>query len=350
MANMSREMNSAGVTIKDIAKICGVSITTVSRVVNGRKEGVGAKTRQRVLDAIQTSGYQPNPIARSMITKKTNTVALVIPDICNPFFAELVRGVGDACAEAGYHLFLSNTDGSVEEERDQVQFLREHLVDGIIITTQNTREDNALIEGFLAEGYPFVVVERYMDHLTVPLQVTIDNQGGISKLVTYLVERGHRKIAYICGAKDAINANQRFEGYKAGLAKHGIAFDPRLCSPGDYKMQSGYDGAKRLMQQGHSFTAIIAANDLMAIGACNAIADAGLLVPEDISVAGFDNLPLTGMIHPRITTAGVSINRLGRTAADLLCQRLAGDKKERHIFMECDIVVRNSIRDIGENE
>ncbi|MDR1580624.1 MAG: LacI family transcriptional regulator [Synergistaceae bacterium] len=335
------------VTIKDIAKKCKVSITTVSRTINGVTEGVGEETRNRVLKAIKDTGYRPNSIARSMITKKTYTVALVIPDICNPFWAELARGVGDACASGGYHLFLCNTDGSSKEEREQVQFLRESRVDGIIFTTQNEEEDNADIKQFIREKYPVVLVERYIKDFKPPLLVTINNRGGIKKLVDYLICRGHKKIAYIGGPKLAANAAMRLEGYREGLAANGIQYKAPLVSAGDYKLGSGYEATVGFLRsQKDNFTAIIAANDLMAIGACGAISDAGLSVPRDISVAGFDNLPLSAMIRPHITSMGVSIHQLGKMAAELLLERLSGVMEERHIFMECALSERNSVRGI----
>jgi len=335
-------------TIKDIAKICDVSVTTVSRTINGREEGVGAKTRKKILAAIKESGYQPNTIARSMITKKTNTIALVIPDICNPFFAELARGVGDICAEQGYHLFLCNTDGSMEQERGQVVFLQEHLVDGIILTTQNSVEDDGIISDLIKDKFPFVLVERYVEGMDIELQVTIDNAGGIEKVVDYLAKNGHRKIAFVGGPLDANNAKQRFTGYKRGLAKNGLTYDNSLVLSGDYQLKSGYDATTKLLETKRGeFTAIVLANDLMAIGACNAITNMKLKVPEDISVAGFDNLSMTNVIQPRITTAGVPIDKLGRTAAKLLCQRLAGVEKKNHVKIECEVFVRESIRKIN---
>ena len=327
--------------------MCNVSVTTVSRTINGREEGVGAKTRKKILAAIKESGYQPNKIARSMITKKTNTIALVIPDICNPFFAELARGIGDVCAEHGYHLFLCNTDGSIEQERGQVLFLQEHLVDGVILTTQNSVEDDAIVNDFIEDKFPFVLVERYVEGMDIELQVTIDNAGGIEKVVDYLVKNGHKNIAFIGGPLDANNAKQRFDGYKRGLEKHGLTYDESLVLAGDYQLQSGYDATMQLLKtQKGKFTAIVLANDLMSIGACNAITNMKLKVPEDISIVGFDNLPMTDVIQPRITTAGVQIGELGRTAAELLCQRLAGAKEKKHVKMECEVFVRDSIRKV----
>lgn len=330
--------------------MCGVSATTVSRTVNGRAEGVGPETRQRILDAIRESGYQPNTIARSMVTKKTNTIALVIPDICNPFFAELARGVGDICAERGYHLFLGNTDGKIDEERGQVRFLREQLVDGVVLTTQNDIEDDEIIRDFIDADYPFVLVERYAPGLDAPLQVLLNNAGGIEKLVSYLFEHGHREIAFVGGPEHAANAALRFDGYKKSLEKFNLRYQEELVMSGDYKMQSGYDATKALLERGRpSFSAIVVANDLMAIGACNAITDAGLQVPDDISVVGFDNLPLTKMVQPRITTVGVSINELGRIAATLLCERLAGNMESKQLCLECQIVEQSSVKKLSRD-
>jgi LacI family transcriptional regulator len=333
------------VTIKDIAKMCKVSTATVSRTINGKPNGVGIKTREFIQKTIRKTGYTPNTIARSMVTRRTNTIALIVPDICNPFFAELARGVGDACAELGYHLFLCNTDSSSEQEHGQVMFLHERLVDGIILTTQNRAEDNSDIFKFIKEKYPFVTIERYIPEIAVPLWITIDNQGGIRKAVSYLVEKGHRKIAFIRGPQEAANAQMRFEGYKEGLALHKIPFEPSLVVTGDYKTQSGYSSTIRLLNKKQGkFTAIIGSSDLMTIGACNAIFDQNLQIPQDISIVGFDNIPLTGMIYPRITSVGVSINQLGRMAAEMLFNWIRGKKEKQHIFMPCELTERDSVR------
>ncbi|MDR0878022.1 MAG: LacI family transcriptional regulator [Treponema sp.] len=344
------------VTIKDIARICKVSTATVSRTVNGKENGVGTKTRSRILAAISKTGYTPNAIARSMVTRRTNTIALIVPDICNPFFAELARGVGDACHEKGFHLFLCNTDGSPEQEHGQVQFLHEKLVDGMIMTTQNVVEDNTDIAKFIKEGYPFVAIERYVSGVTVPLQLNIDNKGGIKRAVSYLVSRGHRRIAFIRGPREAANAKMRFDGYREGLAAHHIPYDPGLVVYGDYKMQSGYDGINRILKKagtsgeapsGKKFTAVIGCSDLMTVGACSALLDQKIRIPQDISVVGFDNIPLTGMIYPRITSVGVSINELGRTAAEMLLNRIKGARENRDILMPCTLTERGSVRSLA---
>jgi LacI family transcriptional regulator len=335
------------VTIKDLAKMCDVSTATVSRTVNGKENGVGIKTRERILATIRKTGYTPNTIARSMVTRRTNTIALIVPDICNPFFAELARGVGDLCHERGYHLFLCNTDGSPEQERGQVRFLHEKLVDGMILTTQNTVEDNADIVKFSKEGYPFVLIERYVPDIPIPLQINIDNKGGIKQAVSYLAERGHRRIAFIRGPKEAANAQMRFDGYKEGLTLHNLPYDAGLVVSGDYKMQSGYHAVTRLLKKNkEQFTAVIGSSDLMTAGACSALLDQKIRIPGDISVVGFDNIPLAGMIYPRMTSVGVSINKLGRMAAEMLLDWILGARENRHILMPCELTERDSVKSL----
>ena len=335
------------VTIKDIAKICNVSTATVSRTVNGKKNGVGEKTRKHILETIKKTGYTPNTIARSMVTKRTNTIALIIPDICNPFFAELAKGVDDICYELGYHLFLCNTDSSSKHENEHIAVLRERLVDGIIMTTQNIEEDNTIIIKLIKEEYPFVLIERYIPGLNIPIQITIDNEGGIKKAVSYLVKKGHRRIAFIRGPREAINAEMRFNGYKEALDEHGLRYDSGLVVTGDYQIQSGYSSMSKLLRKNKgAFTALVGSNDLMTAGACSAIFDQGLRIPQDISVVGFDNIPLTGMIYPRITSVGVYINKLGRMAAELLYNRISGDKENKQVFIPCELTERNSVRSL----
>jgi LacI family transcriptional regulator len=259
----------------------------------------------------------------------------------------LAKGVGDLCRERGYHLFLCNTDGSSEQERGQVKFLHEKLVDGMILTTQNTAEDNSDILKFIQVGYPFVLIERYVPDITIPLEIIIDNKGGMKRAVSYLVERGHRKIAFIRGPKEAANAQMRFEGYKEGLALHNLPYDASLVCVGDYQMQSGYQGIIQILKNAkEKFTAVIGSNDLMAAGACSALLDKKIRIPQDISIVGFDNIALADMIYPRITSVGVSINKLGRLAAEMLLTWISGARENQYILVPCEVTERDSVSSI----
>lgn len=331
-------------TIKDIAERCGVSITTVSRVINNKAEGVGNETRGRIIEAIELLNYQPNSIARSMVTKKTNTIALVIPDICNPFFPELARGVEDCCTREGYNLFLCNTDGSAEKELSHIKFLRERLVDGIIFTTQNAEEFSGIFCELRKDKFPFVFIERYIDDLEDLLGVYVDNSQGMYRAVKFLFENGHRNIAFITGPFNTTNAVMRFKGFQQAHLELDTDIDYSLVKEGDYKVQSGYRQMKAILEESRGkFTAVIASNDLMAIGACNAIQEAGLRVPEDISVIGFDNISFTDICQPRITTVGIPIYNMGYTASKLLIDTLHGKElQSRKFVFDAELIIKQS--------
>lgn len=337
------------VTIKDIAERCGVSITTVSRVINNKNEGVSKHTRKKILDTVRELNYKPNSIARSMITKKTNNIALIIPDICNPFFPELARGVEDCCTEAGYNLLLCNSDGCFEKECSYVENLRERLVDGMIFTTQNTEEYNNVFYDFIQEEYPFVFIERYIEGLEDVPGVYVDNSSGVNKAVKYLFENGHKRIAFITGPFNTTNAVLRFRGFQQAHMELGFDIDYRLIKQGDYKIQSGYKSTKELVEECKGdFTALIASNDLMAIGACNAIKEIGLNVPEDISVIGFDNISLTNIWQPKISSIGIPIYNMGYSASKLLIDILTGKQPEKkRIVFDAELTLRESVRRIG---
>lgn len=332
------------VTIKDIAEKCGVSITTVSRVINDKLEGVGTETRGKVIEAIERLNYQPNSIARSMVTKKTNTIALVIPDICNPFFPELARGVEDCCTQRGYNLFLCNTDGSAEKEYSYIKYLRERFVDGIIFTTQNAEEYNSIFYDFKKEGFPFVFIERYIDDLEGSLGIYVDNYSGVYKAVKYLFDNCHQNIAFITGPFNTTNAVLRFKGFQQAHLELNVDIDYSLVKEGDYKIQSGYLQTKALLtEQPGKFSAIIASNDLMAIGACNAVREAGLNIPEDISIIGFDNISFSDIFQPKITTVGIPIYDMGFAASKLLIDALAGNElKDKRIVFDAELIIRQS--------
>ena len=337
------------VTIKDIAERCGVSITTVSRVINNKLEGVGSDTREKIMEAIELLDYQPNSIARSMVTKKTNTIALVIPDICNPFFPELARGVEDCCTKEGYNLFLCNTDGDVDKELSYIKYLRERFVDGIIFTTQNAEEYNSIFYDLIKEKFPFVFIERYIEDMEDLLGIYVDNFHGVYKAVEYLFENGHRNIAFITGPFNTTNAVLRFKGFQQAHIELNIDIDYGLVKEGDYKVHSGYEQTRDLLREHPgNFTAVIASNDLMAIGVCNAIKDAGFRIPDDISVIGFDNISFTDICQPRITTVGIPIYNMGYTASKLLIDTLRGNElKSRKFVFDAELIIKQSSRKFG---
>lgn len=330
------------VTIKDIAKKANVSITTVSRVLNNKAEGIGEATRKRVLEIIDELDYRPNTIARSMVTKQTNTIGLIIPDIRNPFFPELVRGVEDVANQSKYSLFLCNTDGSMEKEAEALKLMREKNVDGIVFTYSYAAMDQLFEE--LAQKYriPVVLLDRGLEDETFS-GVYTDNQKAGYIATKHLIELSHVRIGCITGPGYIQNSRDRLKGYKRALEEYQISIDERLIKSGEYKMEGGYQAAKALLEES-DVTAIFALNDLMAFGVYQAAAELGIHIPNDLSVVGFDNLKYNQLLTPKLTTIDQSVYQMGKEAAQMLLSQIKerGEVEPRNIYLDPKLIVRES--------
>lgn len=313
------------VTIKDIAKECGVSITTVSRVLNNVEGSCSIETEKKIQDAIIKLEYHPNPIARSLVTKKTNMIAVVIPDICNFFFQDFSKGAENVCNKRGYRLLLCSTDGSTTKETSYLSSLSQGVVDGIIVTTQNDNDKNKYIAELFHEHFPIMAVERYGEDINQIPSVTLDNANGIYQAVMELHRNGHKKIAYIGGPEKANNGRLRKEGYFKAMEEAGLELNPNIICEGDYKMQSGYECISKFIEK-EEFTALVVANELMAIGACKAIREHNKSVPEDISVVSFDGTILAEIHQPPLDTVMIHGEEMGRIAAENLIKIIEGKK------------------------
>lgn len=331
-------------TIKDISRVAGVSTATVSKVLNGDFSKVSDLTKQRVLDIAKELSYRPNRLARGLVNSRTNIIGLVVPDIANPYFADLARGVEDFARSLGYKMILSNSDESAEKEREYLEVLLEYNVDGIIITGNNTSEDD------LAEyrkNTPMVAIDRYLgdDVCTV----SIDNFGGSYIATEYLIRNGHRQIAYIGGAViDTHVPKNRLNGYLKALRDYDIKIDLTLIEGGSYQYDTGFQCANHLLDKGRSFTAITCGNDLIAFGALRALRKRGLRVPDDISLVGYDDIYLTELIDPPLTTIKQPTYELGRTAMDFLSKLMHKDEvtEKIHNFTP-QLVVRQSVKRVS---
>ncbi len=322
------ELRVRATTIRDIARLCGVSIATVSRVVND-SGGVGASTNERVRRAIREHDFHPNSVAQSMITKRTRTIGLVIPDVRNPFFSELARGVEDTCNANAFGCLLCNTDGAIEKENEYVRVLRGRVADGAIFSTQNAVEFNEALLQLRATGYPFCFIERYVPEMPDVPGVYFDNFAGAVEMTEFIVSRGHRRIAFISGPQSTHNARLRKQGFEHVLERHQIAVDGALIAEGNYRYSGGYQAAERLLGgRKPRFTALLAANDLMALGAYQLIQDRGYRIPHDISVAGFDDISFPPVMRPLVTTIEIPAYELGRSAAEMLFAMLEGKALE----------------------
>jgi len=323
------------VTIKDIANLCEVSIATVSRVINDNPKGVGEKTILRIRKVIEEMDYHPNSVARSMVTKESRTIGLVIPDVRNPFFSELARGVEDICNENSYGCFLCNTDSKPEKENEYIRLLRGRVVDGLLFSTQNNVEFNPAFLDLRRKKFPFCFIERYVDEMPDIPGVYFDNRQGAEDLTDFMIQKGHKRIAYISGPLLTRNSRMRQEGFIAAMHRHDLEIDESLIVEGNYRFNGGYDAVKRLLAGGKPrFTGLIAGNDLMALGAFQGLTELGYNVPDLISIAGFDNISYPPVLRPLITTIEIPAYELGKSAAEKLFKLLKGEELEnpRRVF------------------
>ncbi len=330
-------------TIHDVAKLAGVAPITVSRVINNSGYA-SPQTRHRVEAAILELGYLPNIIARSLRSKRTNTLALVITDITNPFFTAIARGVEDTASDAGFTVIYCNTDESVDEEAKYLQLLMQKQVDGILLVP--ARSSSRSIELINEQGTPVVIVDRRIPTLDADV-VRSDSVDGAYKLIRLLIDQGHRRIAVLSGPQGVSTAEDRVIGYRKAMAEAGIA-DDRWVFYGAYNHASGYEMAKQALTQMPRPTAFFAANNFIANGALNALREAGLKVPEDISLVSFDDLPPSWLVEPFLTVAAQSPYEMGCKATQLLLDRIRGEAPEEYqeILLPIELVVRRSSRSI----
>jgi LacI family transcriptional regulator len=308
-------------TIRDVASHAGVSHQTVSRVINGNPN-VAGPTRERVLATISALGYVPSPMARGLISNRTHSIGIVAEDISDQTFARWVAGAERAARERGYYLMI----GSVEPEDDELGYLRlmvERRVEGLLLARPSVLLPVSELEPVLAAGVPIVSVGTSRPHGIV---VDVDNRQGAYDATSHLVAHGHRAIATILGPADWPSTAARLDGYRAALDEAGIAYDPSLVVQGaDWGLESGRTAAGELLARASRFTALFAHSDLIAFGAMRELRLAGLSIPQDVSVVGYDDLPVAAYVDPPLTTVHQPMEELGALAASLLLDQLAGD-------------------------
>lgn len=310
-------------TIKDIARLAGVTPSVVSRALNN-KAGVKESTRQRILKIARELEYYPNAAAHSLVTSKTNTIGIVMADISEPFYSQLIKGMEFVANETGYTLLFSNSYENVEHSRLLQRMVYSGRVDGLVIMGSNIQE-KSFVFTLRDRGFPFVLIERYFADPRVHC-IWLDNVEGAYLATQHLIARGHRKIGHIAGNLYFQVALDRIEGYKKALSEAGIDFSEDLVVAGGFVTKGGYTAMKQLLAQRCS--AVFAANDAMAYGALQAIAEAGLTVPDDIAVVGFDDLEFSGLTNPPLTTVHQPRYEMGRKALEILIAVLKGEQKE----------------------
>ncbi len=332
-------MQSARPTIYDVARLAGVSTATVSRALNGTGQ-IAAPTRAAIEAAVEQLGYRANTIARSLVTKSTQTIALLLPDITNPFYAALVSGVQEYALGHDYTMLLCTTEGDPAREEQYLSLLRAKQVDGALVDGLRLPPDR--IARFVQDGFPIVCLDRDIESDAIPL-VQVDNRLGGRLATEHLIGLGHSRIGHVTGAQDLGISEERLAGYREALAAAGIAVEPRLVAEGRFTEESGYEGARALLDAAPDVTAIFAANDLSALGVLNALAERGRNVPGEVSVVGFDDLRLSAFTSPPLTTIKQPAAEIAKLATELLIDLTRGKQagKVRHL-LEPTLVVRKS--------
>lgn len=307
-------------TIADVARLAQVSTATVSRVLNGNTE-VDPVLAERVRGAIDTLGYRPSRIARSLRTRRSTVWAVIIPDIRNPFFTDMVRGIEDVAYAHEHSLVLCNAEGDLEKETRYLTLAMDEHMAGIVLAPASPQlTDLAAVR---SAGIPVVSVDRRLADPSID-QVLIDNAGGAALAVEHLWSQGFRRIACISGPADLSTGADRLAGYRAGLDAHGAPTDDALVRHGDFHEESGYRAMTELLALPQPPDAVFVANNLMTLGALDAIAAAGLRVPEDLAVVGFDDMSWAPLLRPPLTTVGQPTYQLGAETAGLLLSRIGG--------------------------
>lgn len=326
-------------TIKDIAAATGLSVTTVSLVLNDKPSGISEATKARVLQTAREMEYRPNQLAVGLVKKRTNAIGLLIPDIRNNFYSAIAKGTEDACRKAGWIVMLCNTGDKHKREIEYIRELGSRGVDGIILgmpsdgNNEKARESCELMRSL---GIPFLLLDRTVQGSAV----VVDHKKGGFLVTEHLIQLGHRRIACITGPAYLQGSISRLAGYRQALEQHGIPFDESLLVEGGYMLQNGEDGVKKL--EGKQYTALFAFNDMMAYGAYKALRQQGKSVPGDVSIAGYDDIFFSEIMETPLTSVHQPGEELGDAAGTLLMGLINGETENKIIQFEPQLVVRKS--------
>lgn len=324
--------------IHDVAKRANVSIATVSRVLNSSRHKVSVETAERVRQAVKELDYRPNALARALQMSKTMTVGVIIPDISNHYYAEIVRGIQKVADREGYNIILQNTDRNQDRIVKSIHLLTEKVVDGIIFS------------GGTISGYePLSAIQKLRNRVVVIGRhdvnfpaIMVDNISGAALAVQHLIDLGHSRIGFIGWAENSTTAADRLSGYTGALAQNSCRFDPSLVRKGKLTPASGYSEAKKLLSRKKRPTAIFAGNDLMAFGVIYAAIEMGMRVPEDLAVVGFDNIPLSSFFVPPLSTVEIPMFALGANSMETLIDLIADKKTSRIKLYKTKLIARKS--------
>ena len=329
-------------TLRDVAKAAGVHAATASRALNpGTRSLVNSETAKRVLRAAEALGYQPNPIARSLKTSKSGTIGLILPDLTNPLFPPIVRGIEEVLGPAGFSALIVNTDNDPDRERSQIGILRARQVEGLIVAT--ARLHHPLLKQLHDQGDKLVLVNRRADDLEVP-SVAPDDAAGIELAVRHLAALGHQRILHLAGPQNTSTGVVRLRAFRSAVRDHGLATDPQLvvaCNA--WSEVEGSRALRDVLDRKISFTAIVAGNDLLALGCYDVFAQHSVSCPGDLSVVGFNNMPFLDKLNPPLTTVAIPHRQIGVEAARMLIESINEPQRPpRAVLLPVSLEIRGS--------
>ncbi|KOU46423.1 MULTISPECIES: LacI family DNA-binding transcriptional regulator [Streptomyces] len=331
--------------IKDVAAEAGVSVATVSRVLNGHPS-VSQEARTRVLAAVEALGYRPNAVARSLRTAQTRTLGLVISDVLNPYFTELARFVEEEARALGYSVIIGNADERPDLQDHHVRTLIDRRIDGLLVSPADG--GTPLLRDVALSGTPMVFVDRWIPGIDVPV-VRADGTGAVRDLVAHLHGLGHRRLAIIAGPAATTTGDERVEAFRGALRDHGLALPDAYIGQGDFQAASGRRATERFLELAEPPEVVFAADNLMALGALDAIRARGLRVPDDIALAAFDDIPWFVHTGPPITAVAQPTADLARAAVRALADRIEG-RTPQSVTLPARLVVRRSCGEAAPNE
>jgi LacI family transcriptional regulator len=337
-------------TLRDVAAMAGVHPATASRALNPGTRGlISARTADRVLRAAEQLGYQPNAVARSLRTSRSSSIGVVVPDLTNPLFPPIVRGIEDALTPHGYVLLIANTDNDPAHEDRLIKSLRSRSVDGLVLAT--ARLGHPLLTGPGSADFPVVLANRRIEGLPFP-SVTADDASGIHAAVTHLVALGHRRIAHIAGPQDTSTGVSRLRAFRSAMHENGVPVDAALVRRTSAWLEDeGARALSDLLDAGRPFSAVLAGNDMLALGCYDVLAERGLRCPADLSVVGFNDIPMVDKLQPGLTTVRIPHYDIGWEAGRMMLDQLTrGERQAKAVLMPVSLSVRHSTGPPAGNE
>lgn len=336
-------------TIKELAEALGISVTTVSRVLNGKAKPyrISKDTQKKVVQAAKEANYVPNKLARSLKLDKTETIGLIIPDIANPFFAEIAKSIESEARKKGYSIILCDSMDNIQTEEKLLRLLQAQKVDGVIVAPVGTKEQHLLQAH--RSGLPVIVIDRFFKDSELPY-ITSDNYKGAYDAICHLIEMGHKEIACIQGIHNSLPNIERVNGYKKALDDHKIKRNEHFILGDSFSEENGYESGKRLLARKRPPTAIFALSNLISLGVLEAASEAGKKIPTDFSLISFDEQPYSSYLATPMTTIDQQKKEMGGKAVDYIVNRLS-KKRFRTPYtlrLSTKLIKRSSIMKINE--